>query len=223
MIVFWKMVEYEKDDETKEIPMLRYYRVFHIDDVEGIDPDKIPENTAHDHDFDPIASCEQLIQFWFDSPVIKLNQKKACYIPSSDEVHMPGARTFFQDEEFYSTIFHELCHSTGHRKRLNRHERFSNLNFASKDYSQEELVAEMGAAYLCGICGIENATIDNSAAYIQGWLNKLKSDKKFIMMASGLAQKAVDYILDHQDSNPKPVLKSSKKKKSKAASLSMNF
>jgi antirestriction protein ArdC len=117
--------------------MLRYYRVFHIDDVEGIDPDKIPENKAHDHDFDPIASCEQLIQFWSDSPVIKLDQKKACYIPSLDEVHMPGARTFFQDEEFYSTIFHELCHSTGHRKRLNRHERFSNLNFASKDYSQD--------------------------------------------------------------------------------------
>ena len=225
MIVFWKMVEYEKDDETKEIPMLRYYRVFHIDDVEGIDPDKIPENSAHDHDFDPIASCEQLIQFWSDSPVIKLDQKKACYIPSLDEVHMPGARTFFQDEEFYSTIFHELCHSTGHRKRLNRHERFSNLNFASKDYSQEELVAEMGAAYLCGICGIENATIDNSAAYIQGWLKKLKSDKKFIVMASGLAQKAVDYILDHQDPNPisksTPVSRKKRKHIEKTMSIAM--
>ncbi|AHW60647.1 hypothetical protein SAMN05444285_12372 [Draconibacterium orientale] len=77
--------------------------------------------------------------------------------------------------------------------------------------NQEELVAEMGAAYLCGICGIENATIDNSAAYIEGWLKKLKSDKKFIVMASGLAQKAVDYILDHQDSNPKPVLPDPKK------------
>lgn len=91
---------------------------------------------------------------------------------------MPGARTFFHDEEFYSTIFHELCHSTGHGKRLNRHERFLNLNFASKDYLQEELVAEMGAAYLCGICGIENITIDNSAAYIQGWFKKLKGDKR---------------------------------------------
>ena len=222
MVVFWKMVEYEKDDETKEIPMLRYYRIFHIDDVEGIDPDKIPENTAHDHDFDPIASCEQLIQFWSDSPVIKLDQKKACYIPSLDEIHMPGARTFFQDEEYYSTIFHECVHATGARKRLNRHARFSSLNFADSGYTQEELVAEMGAAYLCGICGIENATIDNSAAYIQGWLKKLKSDKKFIVIASGLAQKAVDYILDHQDSNPKPVLPEPKKKKSKSA-LSMKF
>ena len=81
----------------------------------------------------------------------------------------------------------------------------------------------MGVAYLCGICGIENVTIDNSAAYIQGWLKKLKSDKKFIVMASGLAQKAVDYILDHQDSDTKPVVPLSKKKKSKSASLSMNF
>jgi len=81
----------------------------------------------------------------------------------------------------------------------------------------------MGAAYLCGICGIESITIDNSAAYIQGWLKKLKSDKKFIVLASGLAQKAVDYILDHQDSNPKPVVPVSKKKKRKLTSLSMKF
>jgi antirestriction protein ArdC len=86
-----------------------------------------------------------------------------------------------------------------------------------------QLLLEYVAAYLCGICGIENATIDNSDAYIQGWLKKLKSDKKFIVMASGLAQKAVDYILNHQDSNPKPVIPMSKKKKSKSASLSMKF
>ena len=114
-------------------------------------------------------------------------------------------------------------HATGARKRLNRHARFSSLNFADSGYTQEELVAEMGAAYLCGICGIENATIDNSAAYIQGWLKKLKSDTKFIVIASGLAQKAVDYILDHQDLNPQPVLPEPKKKKSKSASLSLKF
>jgi len=87
------------------------------------------------------------------------------------------------------------------------------------------LVAEMGAAYLCGICGIENATIDNSAAYIQGWLKKLKSDKKFIVLASGLAQKAVDYILDHQDSNqilkPTPVSRKKQKQPEKTMSIAM--
>ncbi len=115
-----------------------------------------------------------------------------------DEIHMPDAKNFFKDEEYYSTLFHEAIHSTGHAKRLNRHHKFPNLNFGSKDYSQEELVAEMGAAYLCGICGIENATIENSAAYIEGWLKKLRSDKKFIVSAARLAQQAVDYILGQQ-------------------------
>ena len=219
MVVFWKMVEYEKDGETEEIPMLRYYRVFHIDDVEGINPDKIPENVSHDHGFDPIASCEQLIEFWYDSPKIRLNRNKACYIPSLDEIYMPNPKSFVSSEAYFSTLYHEACHATGHKNRLNRHERFSNLNFKDR-YSIEELVAEMGAAYLCGICGIENVTIDNSAAYIQSWLKKLKSDNKFIVSASGLAQRAVDYILEHQDSNPKPV---PKKKKHKVENVSLGF
>jgi len=220
MVVFWKMIEYEKDGETEKIPMLRYYRVFQIDDIEGIDPNRIPEDKSHDHDFDPIGSCDQLVEFWSDSPNIRLGKNKACYIPSIDEVNMPNPRTFYDDTQYYSTLFHELVHSTGHRKRLNRYDKYSNHNFGSNDYSKEELVAEMGAAYLCGICGIENTTIDNSVAYIQGWLKKLKSDKKFIVSASGLAQKAVDYILEHQDSSQKTV---PKKRRKKVATLTISF
>lgn len=218
------MFEVEKDGETEEIPMLRYYRVFHIDDIEGISEDKIPEAPNHENDFDPIASCEQLIEFWHDSPEIRLNRNKACYIPTLDEVYMPNPKSFSSSEAYFSCIFHELVHSTGHRKRLSRHEKFSNLNFGSKDYSVEELVAEMGAAYLCGICGIENATIDSSAAYIQGWLKKLKNDNKIIVSASGMGKKAVDYILEHQDTNinPKPKLVRKKRKK-KVESMSLAF
>lgn len=196
MVIFWKMLEVKKDHEIEEIPMLRYYRVFHIDDVDGIDESRIPKETSHVHEFKAIDSCEELIDKWDDSPLIKYGMKKACYIPARDEVHMPDAKHFYEDEEFYSTLYHEIIHSTGHSKRLNRHQRFPNLNFGSQDYSQEELVAEMGAAYLCGISGIENATIDNSAAYIQGWLKKLRSDKKFIITAASLAQQAVDYIFN---------------------------
>lgn len=199
-VVFWKMREYTKEGVTEEVPMLRYYRIFHIDSVEGIDPAKIPSNESHDHEFDPIAECDRLVEFWHDSPKIELGKSKACYIPSLDKVEMPNPRTFYKDENYYSVLFHELTHSTGHRSRLNRHEKFPNHHFGSKDYSQEELVAEMGAAYLCGICGIENATIDNSAAYIQSWLKKLKNDNKFVMMAASYAQRAVDYILDNQQS-----------------------
>jgi antirestriction protein ArdC len=79
--------------------------------VEGIDISKIPVSEAHDHDFDPIVCCEQLINEWTDCPVIELNKDKACYIPSLDKVQMPGARTFFKDQEFYSVLFHEMTHN----------------------------------------------------------------------------------------------------------------
>lgn len=200
-VVFWKLLDVEnKDGSTEEIPMLRYYRVFHIDDVEGIAEDKLPASQNHDHDFNPITACEKLVTHWKDAPVIRHGQSQAAYAPLRDEILMPDPRTFFEDEKYYSVLFHEMTHSTGHRKRLNRHSKFSDHRFGSKDYSQEELIAEMGAAYLCGLCGIENKTIDNSAAYIQSWLKKLKSDNKFIVQSSGYAQKAVDYILENQSS-----------------------
>jgi len=198
-VIFWKLREYkQKDGTSEEIPMLRYYRVFHIDCVEGIDPAKIPSDESHDHEFDPIAECEQLIEFWEDSPTIELNKARACYIPSLDKIEMPNPRNFFGNDLYYNVLFHEAIHSTGHKKRLNRHEKFPDHRFSSHDYSIEELVAEMGAAYLCGICGIQTRTIDNSAAYIQSWLNKLKNDNKFVIQAASYAQRAVDYILEHQ-------------------------
>jgi antirestriction protein ArdC len=114
---------------------------------------------------------------------------------------MPNPRTFFRDEQYYSTLYHELVHSTGHINRTGRHEKLSDHKFGSQDYSQEELVAELGAAYLCHMTGIQNATIDNSAAYIKSWIGKFKEDKKMLLIASSQAQKAVDYILEHQN-NP---------------------
>jgi antirestriction protein ArdC len=165
-VVFWKMVE-SHDDPTKKVPYLRYYRVFHVDDVEGIDPKKLPSYDNHDQDFDPIGTCDRLVQEWTDSPKIVQNAEYACYVPSIDTVKIPNPRRFFKAEQYYSTLYHELCHATGNARRLNRHSKFPNHHFGSADYSTEELVAEMGAAYLCGICGIENETIDNSAAYMQ--------------------------------------------------------
>ncbi|MDA2929985.1 zincin-like metallopeptidase domain-containing protein [Acidobacteria bacterium AH-259-O06] len=109
---------------------------------------------------------------------------------------MPPAEVFTGDAEFYSTIFHELTHSTGHPSRLNRLNTEKLAAFGSRDYSQEELVAEMGAAFLCGHCQIENKTIDNSAAYIQGWLRKLRNDKRMVIFAAAQAQKAADFILN---------------------------
>jgi antirestriction protein ArdC len=98
-------------------------------------------------------------------------------------------------EHYYSVLFHELTHSTGHWQRLHRQTLTDLCPFGSTNYSKEELVAEMGAAFLCGIAGIANETVDNSAAYIQSWLTKLKNDTRLIILAAAQAQKAADYIL----------------------------
>lgn len=199
VVVFWKILENEKPTgEINKVPMLRYYRIFHIDSVEGIDQSKIPTEEAYDHDFNPIEHCENLVNGWVDCPNIVLNKAQALYKPGSDTVEMPNPRNFFGDESYYSALYHELIHSTGHKRRLNRHEKFPDNSFASKDYSIEELIAEMGAAFLCGISGIQTKTFDNSVGYVQSWLKRLKNDNKFVLSAASHAQHAVDYILENQ-------------------------
>jgi antirestriction protein ArdC len=107
---------------------------------------------------------------------------------------MPARGLFHSSEEFYSTLFHELTHSTGHASRVGR-EGIEQLNtFGSESYSREELVAEMGAAMLCGVTGIAPSTIENSAAYLKTWITRLKADSKLVVQAASAAQKACDYI-----------------------------
>src|SRR5580704_18512488 len=100
---------------------------------------------------------------------------RASYCPSTDTVAMPARSAFLAAEEYYSTLFHEITHSTGHPSRLGREGILNHNPFGSDDYSKEELVAEMGAAMLCGVAGIESHTIDNSAAYLQSWISRLRS------------------------------------------------
>jgi len=120
---------------------------------------------------------------------------KEWYRPSTDTVEMPSKSLFSSIEEYYSTLFHELTHSTGHASRIGR-EGIKQLNtFGSESYSREELIAEMGAAMLCGVTGIDQATIQNSAAYLKTWIERLKSDSKLLVSAASAAQKASDYIL----------------------------
>lgn len=202
MVVFWKLLKYEdKDKEEKVTPFLRYYHIFNISQIDGIDAKKIPTTEAFDHDFNPISAADAIIQKWIDCPKIEWGKDYAYYAPLLDMVCMPDPRTFFRDEQCYSTMFHELVHSTGHSSRLGRHERLKDHKFGSCDYSQEELVAEMGAAYLCGITGIEQETIQNNAAYIKSWIRTFKNDPKVLIMAAAQAQKAVDYILQIPELN----------------------
>ena len=110
-VVFWKLLDKEeKDGSLDHIPFLRYYTVFNLKQTEGIDESKIPATEAHDHVFDPIGQAEQLIEFWYDSPEIRLNQTHAFYSPSGDYIGMPNPRTFFRDEQYYNVLYHEAVY-----------------------------------------------------------------------------------------------------------------
>ena len=168
--------------------MLRYYTVFNVEQCEGIAA-PVARTSVN-----PIGECERIMQGMPNPPAVQ-HDARACYRPSIDTVGMPSRNAFNSAEEYYSTLFHELTHSTGHTKRLGR-DGIEKLNtFGSESYSKEELIAEMGAAMLCGIAGIERKTLSNSAAYLQSWINVLKSDSRMVVQAAAQAQKAADYIV----------------------------
>ena len=192
IIVFWKFLEKEIDGKEEKIPLLRYYRVFNVEkDVEGLE---LKQKTA-DFEHDPIEKAEEIFKGYINSPTYSWNNDGAWYKPSQDHINVPPMSKFPKLEEYYSTMFHEMAHSTGHASRLNRDGIKGIAMFGSEDYSKEELVAEFTASMLCGVAGIENNTIENSASYIKSWLSKLKQDQTLLVKAAGQAQKAADYIL----------------------------
>lgn len=199
IVVFWKQVKVSdmQDDETQSpvdrlIPMLRYYNVFHIDQCDGLTPrfNQPAEPT-------PIPAADEIIDHYSQREHIKIHHQlgdEAYYSPSRDCIVLPLVEQFRSMGEFYSTAFHEITHSTGHRTRLNRLK--ATAHFGNAEYSKEELTAEIGAAALLNYAGIETkGTFRNNAAYIQSWLTVLKNDKRMVVAASGTAAKAVDYIL----------------------------
>ena len=192
MVVFYKLwdVPGEVDDKGKQkrIPLLRYYKVWNVTQCDGID---YPKPEPRTETIDPIADAQAVWDNWQDAPNI-VTGNRACYNRRDDEVTMPDMQLFDSAEEYYSTLYHEGVHSTGHESRIGRDLTGS---FGSGSYSREELVAELGAAMLCGHVGIANKTIENSKAYCQSWASKLKADAKLIVKASGAAQKAADYML----------------------------
>lgn len=191
LVVFYKMLE-STEDEDKKIPYLRYYNVFEINtQCEGLKSRfvPVPEETRA-----PVESAEAIINAYKDAPKVNHGGGRACYFPSRDVIEMPKRATFAQIEGYYGALFHEMAHSTGHKDRLARAGIMETSFFCSVTYSKEELVAEIGAAMLCSISGIGFETLDNSAAYINNWLRKLKEDSRMVVTAAGQAQKAADWI-----------------------------
>jgi antirestriction protein ArdC len=195
-IVFWKFIRVEDEDtgRKKNVPMLRYYTVFNIEQCDDI---SLPQVDGEEKpEFTPIEQCERVVKDMQNPPAIRENGgDQAVYFPSRDEIEIPKREQFNKPERFYSVLFHELSHSTGHQKRLNRTFGTSKSH-KDKTYSKEELVAEMGASFLCGHCGIDTETVEDSASYIKSWLTAFQDDPKMVVSCAGKAQKAADYVLN---------------------------
>jgi antirestriction protein ArdC len=193
-VVFWKIDKYQKENketgetEDRKSMLLRYYTVFNLEQCEGIESPEPTRGVA------PLEQCDNIVSSMPNPPSFE-QDSQAFYRPSNDTVGMPARSAFNSAEEYYSTFFHELTHSTGHPSRVGREGIMEHNPFGSEDYSKEELVAEMGAAMLCGVAGVESRTLDNSASYLQSWINRLLSDSRLIVSAASQAQKAADYIL----------------------------
>jgi antirestriction protein ArdC len=199
IVTFWKIgtektVVDDDGNERKSRPfLLRFYRVFNVEQTEGI-ADKLGIGKASPR-IPNLDQCDQIVAGMPHKPVI-IQDGRAWYKPSADVVGMPSRNAFESPEAYYATLFHELTHSTGHSSRIGR-DGIEKLNeFGSESYSREELVAELGSAMLCGVTGIEPATIANSAAYLKAWIDVLRGDSKLIVSAASQAQKASDYILN---------------------------
>ena len=198
-VIFWKWLDRkpgaktdDDDDNGGRVPMLRYYTVFNAAQIAGIE---FPAVDVTAPSFLPIDAAAQIVAGMPNAPAIRHGNGRAFYRPDDDFVGMPDPEKFESAEAYHSTLFHELTHSTGHQSRCNRKASISEWSrFGSQSYSREELVAEMGAAFLCGVTGIIDPTLDQSVAYIQSWSRKLKEDTKCVVVAAAQAQKAADYI-----------------------------
>lgn len=197
IVTFWnvgdeRVVKSADGTERKTRPfLLRFYRVFNVEQTEGI-ADKLGLGKTSPR-IPNLDQCEAIVSGMPHRPAIT-QDGRAWYRPSTDTVGIPARTAFHSAEDYYSTLFHELVHSTGHASRIGR-PGIEQLNtFGSEAYSREELVAELGASMLCGIVGITPSTIENSAAYLQSWITALRGDSKLIISAASAAQRAADYL-----------------------------
>lgn len=198
MVVFWKFLRQEDEEtgEIKEIPYLRHYSVFNINQCEGIAHRYI---NSSENTFTADLKAEAIISSYLERSGVRLYHKdidRAFYRPSDDSITLPLRSQFKNTAAYYGTTYHELIHSTGYVSRLNRID--STAHFGSAEYSKEELVAEIGSAALVNHSEMETTdSFRNNTAYIQNWLQVLRNDKRFIVSASGKAEKAVNLILGY--------------------------
>lgn len=202
-VMFWKFPDEHTAAETddartvhRRAPLLRTYTVFNVEQCEL--PPSLQAQLAlpPQRPFPPLITCERVLRQMPHPPRLVHEARSAFYAPRLDVVNLPPRLLFPEPADYFATAYHEYCHATGHLSRLARPGVMDLAPFASHAYSREELVAELGSAYLCGHCGIAPLTLENSAAYIASWLGSLHNDKTLLWQAASQAQRAVDFILN---------------------------
>ena len=190
-VVFYKQLEItdKESDEKKSIPMLRYSTVFNCSQVDNYEPEplKLNDNDSIDHIDQFVNNCHIDTKHGFD---------RACFAPSQNEVHIPEIGQFDNTDGYYSVLFHEYTHATGHKTRLDRDQKG---RFGGEEYAFEELIAELGSAFTMAYLGLEFSPREDHAIYIKSWLQALKSDNKFIFSAAAKAQAGIDYLVTQQE------------------------
>lgn len=203
-VVFYKIIEKEHEGEDSTFhPILRGYDVFNLDQIEN-GHTLFPDPAVQLPEFTPIQAAENILEKFKQNVNVPIEYvgQRACYIPSRHVINLPNKTHFESEEEFYCTLFHEAIHSTG--KALGRP---LNGNHYSKEYAFEELVAQIGASFLSEKCRLNPSVMNNSASYIQGWINNagwskiIAEDNSIFIRASGKAQKAVQFILGEENKN----------------------
>lgn len=192
------------EEEAETCRFLKAYTVFHASQIEGIEFPQ-PENLPVLSITEKTARARESLAAMPNAPAIHEGNAVPCYRPKTDSIHMPERFFFDSEEAYYSTLFHELAHSTGHVSRLARPSLLENKGIEAEDthrkiYAEQELVAEMGASFLNAHAGLIEDELSNSAAYLQSWIDALKSKdaKSWIIRAASQAQKAANYILNIQ-------------------------
>lgn len=186
--------EGETGSRTRMLSVLRYYSVFNVSQCEGLPEDVVPPPQTMP---EPLPLCMRVVDLMRERPAIVHGGDIAAYSPATDTITIPQPSRFESPREYYAVLFHELVHSTGHPKRLNRREVAEYVgNRGSKAYAAEELTAELGACYLRSFAGIGDVPLDNHAAYVATWLGRLKNDRRLLFRAASQAQRATDWILN---------------------------
>ena len=198
-VVFWKpmKVKDKESGEDRKIPFLRLYHVFNVTQCTGLKNIPPADVTAF-----ATTQPAEIVLHMPQRPVIKHGMTAAYYSPVNDSIGMPDSHRFKTADHYHATLFHELVHATGHESRSKRASILERNGYGSDPYAKEELIAEMGSAFLCGYAGIVDRTIDSSAAYLEGWLKQLKADQTLIVHAAAQAQKAADFILGQVTETP---------------------